>query len=64
MISFVVPNHKQLMALAERLAVKGTWEELCNNPQMEKEVLLIIAEAAFSGMGGKKICHPMVCVTL
>lgn len=49
MISFVVPNHKQLMALAEQMSVYGTWEEICNNPQMEKEVLHIITEAAVSG---------------
>ncbi|RVE61850.1 hypothetical protein OJAV_G00174530 [Oryzias javanicus] len=48
-ISFVVPNHKQLMAVAEQMRIKGTWEELCNNPQMEKEVLRIITEAAITG---------------
>uniref|UniRef100_A0A665TLL8 long-chain-fatty-acid--CoA ligase n=1 Tax=Echeneis naucrates TaxID=173247 RepID=A0A665TLL8_ECHNA len=47
-ISFVVPNHKQLMAMAEQMQVRGTWEEICNNPQMEKEVLCIITEAAIS----------------
>ncbi|XP_074545148.1 long-chain-fatty-acid--CoA ligase 3b [Halichoeres trimaculatus] len=45
-ISFVVPNHKQLMVLAEQLQVKGTWEEICNSPLVEKEVLRIITEAA------------------
>lgn len=48
-ISFVVPNHKQLMALADQIQVTGTWEEICNNSQMEKEVLRIITEAAISG---------------
>ncbi|XP_015234273.1 PREDICTED: long-chain-fatty-acid--CoA ligase 3-like [Cyprinodon variegatus] len=48
-ISFVVPNHKQLMGLAEQVQIKGTWEELCNNPRMEREVLRIINEAAISG---------------
>uniref|UniRef100_A0A673AZG0 long-chain-fatty-acid--CoA ligase n=1 Tax=Sphaeramia orbicularis TaxID=375764 RepID=A0A673AZG0_9TELE len=47
-ISFVVPNHKQLMALAEQMQVMGTWEEICNNSQIEKEVLRIITEAAIS----------------
>uniref|UniRef100_A0A8C2WVH5 long-chain-fatty-acid--CoA ligase n=1 Tax=Cyclopterus lumpus TaxID=8103 RepID=A0A8C2WVH5_CYCLU len=47
-ISFVVPNHKQLMVLAEQMQVRGTWEEMCNNSQMEKEVLRIITEAAIS----------------
>lgn len=37
------------MALAEQMSVYGTWEEICNNPQMEKEVLHIITEAAVSG---------------
>lgn len=45
-ISFVVPNHKQLMAVAEQKRVRGTFEEICNNAQMEKEVLCIITEAA------------------
>lgn len=49
MISFVVPNQKQLMSLAKQMEVKGTWEELCNNSQMEKEVLRIITEAAVAG---------------
>ncbi|XP_013878710.1 long-chain-fatty-acid--CoA ligase 3b [Austrofundulus limnaeus] len=48
-ISFVVPNHKQLMALAEQMQISGAWEEICNNPQMEKAVLHIITEAAVSG---------------
>lgn len=48
-ISFVVPNQKQLMTLAKQMEVKGTWEELCNNSQMEKEVLRIITEAAIAG---------------
>ncbi|KAM8850388.1 long-chain-fatty-acid--CoA ligase 3b [Spinachia spinachia] len=47
-ISFVVPNHKQLMVLAEQMQLKGTREEMCNNAQMEKEVLRIITEAALS----------------
>uniref|UniRef100_A0A7N6F649 long-chain-fatty-acid--CoA ligase n=1 Tax=Anabas testudineus TaxID=64144 RepID=A0A7N6F649_ANATE len=47
-ISFVVPNHKQLMALAQQLQVRGTWEEICNNSQVEKEVLRIITEAAIT----------------
>ncbi|TWW73262.1 long-chain-fatty-acid--CoA ligase 3b isoform X1 [Takifugu flavidus] len=47
-ISFVVPNQKQLMTLAKQMEVKGTWEELCNSSQMEKEVLRIITEAAIA----------------
>ncbi|XP_034038799.1 long-chain-fatty-acid--CoA ligase 3b [Thalassophryne amazonica] len=48
-ISFVVPNHKQLVALAEQNQVTGTWEEICNSPQLEKEVLHIITEVAVTG---------------
>uniref|UniRef100_A0A8D0AKP6 long-chain-fatty-acid--CoA ligase n=1 Tax=Sander lucioperca TaxID=283035 RepID=A0A8D0AKP6_SANLU len=47
-ISFVVPNHKHLTALAEQLHVRGTWEEMCNNSQVEKEALRIITDAALS----------------
>ncbi|XP_056453518.1 long-chain-fatty-acid--CoA ligase 3b [Gadus chalcogrammus] len=47
-ISFVVPNPKQLMALAKQRQVHGSWEEICNNPEMEREVLRIITEAAVS----------------
>lgn len=49
MISFVVPNHKQLTALAKQMEVSGTWEEICNNSQIEKEVLHLITEAAIAG---------------
>ncbi|XP_064194367.1 long-chain-fatty-acid--CoA ligase 3b [Anguilla rostrata] len=45
-ISFVVPNQKQLLALAHQRGVQGSWEEICNSPEMEKEVLRIITEAA------------------
>uniref|UniRef100_A0A8C6LKJ0 long-chain-fatty-acid--CoA ligase n=1 Tax=Nothobranchius furzeri TaxID=105023 RepID=A0A8C6LKJ0_NOTFU len=48
-ISFVVPNHKQLMALAEKMQIKGSWEEICNNLQIETEALRVITEAAISG---------------
>lgn len=54
-ISFVVPNHKQLMVLAEQMQLKGTREEICNNAQMEKEVLRIITEAAVSGRETKAV---------
>lgn len=45
-IGFVVPNQKQLQTLAQQKGVKGSWEEICNRPDMEKEVLHIITEAA------------------
>ncbi|RXN37672.1 long-chain-fatty-acid-- ligase 3 [Labeo rohita] len=47
-IGFVVPNQKQLLALAERKCVRGLWEELCNNPIIEEEVLKIITETALT----------------
>ncbi|XP_076150609.1 long-chain-fatty-acid--CoA ligase 3b [Alosa pseudoharengus] len=45
-ISFVVPNQKQLTSLAEQSGVRGSWEEVCNSPVMEKEVLRVITDAA------------------
>ncbi|KAJ8011905.1 hypothetical protein DPEC_G00063170 [Dallia pectoralis] len=48
-IGFVVPNQKQLMVLAEQRGLKGSsWEEICNHPEMESDVLRIITEAALS----------------
>ncbi|XP_036412126.1 long-chain-fatty-acid--CoA ligase 3b [Colossoma macropomum] len=47
-IGFVVPNQKQLLALAKQKEVRGSWEEICNLPDMEKEVLRIITEAAIA----------------
>ncbi|XP_017351676.1 long-chain-fatty-acid--CoA ligase 3b [Ictalurus punctatus] len=45
-IGFVVPNQKQLLALAKQKQVRGSWEEICNHHDMEKEVLSVITEAA------------------
>ncbi|KAG9341746.1 hypothetical protein JZ751_018812 [Albula glossodonta] len=47
-ISFVVPNQKRLTALANQKGIEGTFEEFCNNPIMEKEVLKEITEVAKS----------------
>ncbi|TRZ01288.1 hypothetical protein DNTS_030417 [Danionella cerebrum] len=47
-IGFVVPNQKQLMALAEKNNVRGLWEDLCRSPVMEELVLKVITEAALS----------------
>lgn len=47
-ISFVVPNQKHLLTLAEQYGVRGSWTELCNNPTMEELVLKVITEAALS----------------
>ncbi|XP_063298521.1 fatty acid CoA ligase Acsl3 [Pelobates fuscus] len=38
-IGFVVPNQKELSILAAQKGVEGSFESLCNNPTMEKEVL-------------------------
>ncbi|KAJ8256264.1 hypothetical protein COCON_G00184160 [Conger conger] len=45
-IGFVVPNQKQLLALAEQHGVRGSWEELCNSAEMEAQVLRALTEAA------------------
>ncbi|XP_010153157.1 PREDICTED: long-chain-fatty-acid--CoA ligase 3, partial [Eurypyga helias] len=45
-VGFVVPNQKELAELARKKGFKGTWEEICNSPEMEKEVLKVLAEAA------------------
>ncbi|NWS23113.1 ACSL3 ligase, partial [Pachyramphus minor] len=47
-IGFVVPNQKELAELARKKGFKGTWEEICNSPEMEKEVLKLLAEAAMA----------------
>lgn len=49
MIGFVVPNQKQLLALADQYGIRGTWEELCESKAMEELVLKIITEAALAG---------------
>ncbi len=46
----MVPNQKQLTALAEQKGIRGSWEELCNHAEMEKEVLRIITDAAGTGL--------------
>ncbi|TRZ00969.1 hypothetical protein DNTS_021545 [Danionella cerebrum] len=47
-ISFIVPNQKKLTALANQKGIEGTWEEICNHPLMEREVLREIKEVANS----------------
>uniref|UniRef100_A0A8C9FK97 long-chain-fatty-acid--CoA ligase n=1 Tax=Pavo cristatus TaxID=9049 RepID=A0A8C9FK97_PAVCR len=47
-IGFVVPNQKELAELARKKGFKGTWEEICKSPEMEKEVLKVLAEAAMA----------------
>nr|XP_032836426.1 long-chain-fatty-acid--CoA ligase 4-like isoform X2 [Petromyzon marinus] len=45
-ISFVVPNKERLTSLAKQRGIVGTFEDLCNHGDIEREVLLAIAEAA------------------
>ncbi|KAG8002214.1 Long-chain-fatty-acid--CoA ligase 3 [Nibea albiflora] len=47
-IGFVVPNQKQLLALADQYSIRGSWEELCNSKAMEELVLKVITEAALA----------------
>uniref|UniRef100_A0A7N8WSW4 long-chain-fatty-acid--CoA ligase n=1 Tax=Mastacembelus armatus TaxID=205130 RepID=A0A7N8WSW4_9TELE len=47
-IGFVVPNQKQLLALAEQYSIRGSWEELCDSKAMEELVLKVITEAALA----------------
>ncbi|XP_010895406.1 long-chain-fatty-acid--CoA ligase 4b isoform X1 [Esox lucius] len=47
-ISFVVPNQKQLTSLASKNGINVSWEEICNHPAMEKEVLKAIKDLASS----------------
>uniref|UniRef100_A0AAY4AKN4 long-chain-fatty-acid--CoA ligase n=1 Tax=Denticeps clupeoides TaxID=299321 RepID=A0AAY4AKN4_9TELE len=47
-ISFVVPNQKELTSLAKKCGVEGEWEEICNHPSMEAEVVKVIAQVATS----------------
>ncbi|XP_071398171.1 fatty acid CoA ligase Acsl3-like [Centroberyx affinis] len=47
-IGFVVPNQKQLQALADQYRIRGSWEELCNTKAMEELVLKVITEAALA----------------
>lgn len=49
MIGFVVPNQKQLLALAERYGVRGSRRELCNSRTMEELVLKAITETPLAG---------------
>lgn len=46
LISFVVPNQKQMTELAKKNGIEGEWEELCNHTKMEEEVLKVIKEIA------------------
>ncbi|XP_029471437.1 long-chain-fatty-acid--CoA ligase 3 [Rhinatrema bivittatum] len=47
-IGFVVPNQKELLELAKRKGINGNLEELCNNREMENEVLRVMTESSAS----------------
>ncbi|CAJ1066062.1 long-chain-fatty-acid--CoA ligase 3 isoform X1 [Xyrichtys novacula] len=47
-IGFVVPNQKQLLALAEQYSIRGPLEELCNSKAMEELALKVLTEAALT----------------
>lgn len=48
-IGFVVPNQRQLLALADQYGIRGSLEELCNSKAMEELVLQVITETALTG---------------
>lgn len=50
-IGFIVPSRNALLAVVEQMQVRGTFEEICKNLLIEKEVLRIITEAGLSGKG-------------
>ncbi|XP_034403776.1 long-chain-fatty-acid--CoA ligase 3a [Cyclopterus lumpus] len=47
-IGFVVPNQKQLLALAGQYGIRGPCEELCGSKAMEELVLKVITETALA----------------
>ncbi|XP_075057950.1 fatty acid CoA ligase Acsl3 isoform X2 [Mixophyes fleayi] len=44
-IGFVVPNQKELLKLAGKKGAQGSFESLCNNSAMEREVLRMLVES-------------------
>lgn len=54
-IGFIVPSRNALLAMVEQMQVRGTFEEICKNLLIEKEVLRIVTEA---GLGGEGKIHP------
>lgn len=48
-IGFLVPNQRQLLALAGQYGIRGSREELCNSKAIEELVLKAITEAALTG---------------
>uniref|UniRef100_A0A8D0L2I5 long-chain-fatty-acid--CoA ligase n=1 Tax=Sphenodon punctatus TaxID=8508 RepID=A0A8D0L2I5_SPHPU len=47
-VAFVLPNQKEITELARKKGIKGTWEEICNSAEMEKEVQKVLADVASS----------------
>lgn len=50
-IGFIVPSRNAFMAMVEQMQVRGTFEEVCKNLLIEKEVLRIITEVGLAGEG-------------
>uniref|UniRef100_A0A8C5PIC2 long-chain-fatty-acid--CoA ligase n=1 Tax=Leptobrachium leishanense TaxID=445787 RepID=A0A8C5PIC2_9ANUR len=44
-IGFVVPNQKELLSIAQKKGIQGSFESLCNNGTMEMEVLKALRES-------------------
>lgn len=49
MIGFIVPSQNALLAMVEQMQVRGTFEEICKNLLIEKEVLRVITEVGLRG---------------
>ncbi|XP_075877402.1 fatty acid CoA ligase Acsl3-like isoform X2 [Nelusetta ayraudi] len=47
-IGFIVPSRNALLAMVEQMQVRGTFEEVCKNLLIEKEVLRVITEAGLA----------------
>lgn len=59
MIGFIVPSRNALLAMVEQMQVRGSFEEICKNLLIEKEVLRVITEAGLAGKG--KMCfQPLI----
>lgn len=56
-IGFLVPNQKQLLALADQYSIRGSREELCNVKAMEELVLKAITETALAGKRQQRNMH-------
>ncbi|KAL2095191.1 hypothetical protein ACEWY4_009910 [Coilia grayii] len=62
-ICFVVPNKKQLEALAIKSGIEGELSDLCGHPKMEEEVLKAIKEVATTSKLQKFEIPAKVCLS-